>query len=382
MATPETVGIKRIESLHYYVRDLERSRRFYQEKMDFAEVAASTPEAEKRARQRSALFQAGDCLILCSEPVGEGGRAWHYLNSHPDGVGTVVFEVEDADRALRVIEGNGGTPITSVETRAVEGGEVKTFAITTPFGDTNFQFVERVGETVTYAGLKSHAEPQGGHNAFGFTHIDHLTANFRTMKPMLLWLEHVMGWKQFWDVEFHTTDVGGGDAGSGLRSIVMYDPESGVKFANNEPERPNFHDSQIRIFVEDNRGEGIQHAALHTPDLVGCVKGLRARSVEFMPTPGSYYDLLPERIEKLGIKEIDEDIEELRDLEILVDGSADHAYLIQIFLRDSAGLYKESEAGPFFFELIQRKGDDHFGAGNFRALFESIEREQMKERRA
>jgi 4-hydroxyphenylpyruvate dioxygenase len=96
-----------------------------------------------------------------------------------------------------------------------------------------------------------------------------------------------------------------------------------------------------------------------------------------MPTPGSYYDMLPARIEKSGIAKIDEDIGVLRNLGILVDGDHHHAYMLQIFLKESAGLYKDPSAGPFFYEIIQRKGDRGFGAGNFRALFESIEREQM-----
>ncbi len=100
-----------------------------------------------------------------------------------------------------------------------------------------------------------------------------------------------------------------------------------------------------------------------------------------MATPRSYYDALPERIARTGIGQIDEDVAELRDLGILVDGAGPGAYLLQIFLRDSAGLYHEREAGPFFFEIIQRKGDQGFGAGNFRALFESIEREQQQEGR-
>jgi 4-hydroxyphenylpyruvate dioxygenase len=97
-----------------------------------------------------------------------------------------------------------------------------------------------------------------------------------------------------------------------------------------------------------------------------------------MPTPDSYYEMLPERLRREGVESIQEDIAELRDLGILVDGAAKGAYLLQIFLKDSAGLYGSAEAGPFFFELIQRKGDQGFGAGNFRALFESIEREQNK----
>jgi len=106
------------------------------------------------------------------------------------------------------------------------------------------------------------------------------------------------------------------------------------------------------------------------------VRGLRARGVEFMHTPHAYYELLPERLRREGVERIAEDIGELEELGILVDGQARGAYLLQIFLKDSAGLYGSAEAGPFFFELISRKGDQGFGAGNFRALFESIEREQ------
>ena len=97
-----------------------------------------------------------------------------------------------------------------------------------------------------------------------------------------------------------------------------------------------------------------------------------------MPTPGAYYDMLPKRIEQLGIGAIDEDLSVLRELEILVDGEAPGKYMLQIFLKDSAATHEDKQAGPFFYEIIQRKGDDGFGAGNFRALFESIEREQSE----
>jgi 4-hydroxyphenylpyruvate dioxygenase len=154
-----------------------------------------------------------------------------------------------------------------------------------------------------------------------------------------------------------------------------------VKFANNEPWRPAFKSSQINVFNEDHRGDGIQHAALTVRDILAAVEEMRRRGVEFMPTPGAYYDALPERLRTSGIGRIDEDVEVLRRLQILVDGAGPGSYLLQIFLRDSAGLYHEPEAGPFFYEIIQRKGDQGFGAGNFRALFESIEREQQREGR-
>jgi 4-hydroxyphenylpyruvate dioxygenase len=199
------------------------------------------------------------------------------------------------------------------------------------------------------------------------------------MKPMLLWLEHVMGFEQMWEVSFHTSDVDPNrKTGSGLKSIVMWDPASGTKFANNEPARPFFKSSQINIFNEELRGDGVQHVALTVADIITAVRDLRGNNVTFMPTPGTYYEMLPDRIEKTGIKKIDEDLDVLRDLEILVDGDHHHAYMLQIFLKESAGLYKDPKAGPFFYEIIQRKGDRGFGAGNFRALFESIEREQQR----
>jgi 4-hydroxyphenylpyruvate dioxygenase len=216
-------------------------------------------------------------------------------------------------------------------------------------------------------------------NRFGFERIDHLTSNFQTMKPALLWMEHVLGFEQFWEIAFHTNDVAAAEKrahGSGLKSIVMWDPSSGLKFANNEPFRPFFKESQINLFSEDNRGDGVQHSALAVSDIIGTVRGLRARGVEFMPTPGTYYDALPERLKTLTIGKLDEDLAVLRELEILVDGSAPGKYLLQIFLKEAAGLLHDPEAGPFFFEIIQRKGDEGFGAGNFRALFEAIERAQ------
>jgi 4-hydroxyphenylpyruvate dioxygenase len=385
----EPLGLVRIEALHYYVHDLGRSRRFYADRMDFAEVARSSPALEREGHQRSAVFEAGNVRIVCSEPAGEGGRAWRWLRKHPDGVGTVVFEVEDADRCFRLLEERGGTPITDVQEHRDDGGTLRTFNITTPLGDTTFRFVERKGYRGIYPGLEPLPSPLAGRNAFGFGFVDHLTQNFQTMKPALLWMEHVLGFEEFWEVHFHTKDAADArrkaiqaQQGSGLRSVVMRDPRSGVKFANNEPWRPAFKSSQINVFHEEHRGDGIQHAALAVQDILSAVRGMRARGIEFMPTPGTYYDALPERIRTSGIDEIDEDVETLRELEILVDGAGHGAYLLQIFLKDSAGLYHEPEAGPFFFEIIQRKGDQGFGAGNFRALFESIEREQQQEGRA
>ena len=377
----ESLGIKRLEGIHYYVRDLERSRRFYTGKLDFAETWRSSPDLEKQGKQKAACVEAGNVRVVGSSPTGDGGRAARFLSKHPDGVGTLIFEVADIEKTFRLLEARGGTPIDEIQTFEEGGGRLRQFSITTPFGDCTFRFRQRDGYKPFWPGAVPHAG--GGKNKFGFEEIDHVTSNFQTMKPMLLWLEHVLGFEQMWEVAFHTSDVDPKrKTGSGLKSIVMWDPESNTKFANNEPARPFFKSSQINIFNEELRGYGVQHVALTVKDILTAVRALRANSVTFMPTPGTYYDALPERIEKTGIKKIDEDINLLRELEVLIDGDHHHAYMLQIFLKESAGLYGDTKAGPFFYEIIQRKGDRGFGAGNFRALFESIEREQRTVRAA
>jgi 4-hydroxyphenylpyruvate dioxygenase len=381
MAKLAPLGLKRLEGIHYYVHDLERSRRFYTGKLDFAETWRSSPELDQRGRQTSACFSAGTIQVVCSAPLGEGGRAARFLSKHPDGVGTLSFEVEDIARTFALLEERGGTPIDDIQTFQDDGGTLRQFSITTPFGDTTFRFCERRGFRALYPGAVPYQG--GGNNKFGFADMDHVTSNFQTMKPMLLWLEHVMGFEQMWEVSFHTSDVDPArQTGSGLKSIVMWDPVSQAKFANNEPARPFFKSSQINIFNEELRGDGVQHVAMTVNDILGAVRGLRASGVTFMPTPASYYEMLPDRIAKSGIQTIDESIDTLRDLEVLVDGDHHHAYMLQIFLKESSGLYDDPSAGPFFYEIIQRKGDRGFGAGNVRALFESIEREQQQRGRA
>ena len=378
-----SIGIQGIEGLHYYVRDLDRTRRFFVDKLDFVEVGASGPQLEHEGRQRSAAFRAGEALFVIHQPVGEGGRAWRYLRKHPEGVGTVVFDVEDIDRAFALLDERGGTFITDIQRFTDDGGTLAMFSITTPFGDTTFRFMQRRGYRSMFPGFVAAPAPADAGNRFGFQRIDHLTSNFQTMKPALLWMQHVLGLEQLWEIAFHTNDVAAAqkrEHGSGLKSVVMWDPASGVKFANNEPFRPFFKESQINIFAEDNRGDGVQHSALAVADIVSAVRGLRQRGVEFMPTPGTYYDALPARLVDSGIGVLDESLDVLRELQILVDGNARHAYLLQIFLKEAAGMHHDPEAGPFFFEIIQRKGDEGFGAGNFRALFEAIEREQQNAR--
>ncbi len=278
MGSVPTLGIRRIEAIHYYVRNLERSRHFYTDKLDFAEVGRSSEQLVEGGRQRALVFEAGPCRVVCSTPEGVGGRAHRYLQKHPDGVGSIVFEVEDIARAFALLEERGGTAVHDIQTSEGERGTFKTFVITTPFGDTTFRFVARDGDFPLYPGFEVYQTPRGGKNRFGLSSFDHVTSNFETMAPALLWMEHVLGFERFWHVAFHTDDVSRGvdEHGSGLRSVVMWDPAGGVKFANNEPYRPNFKASQINVFHEEHRGDGVQHIAISvTPSGSPCLAGDR-----------------------------------------------------------------------------------------------------------
>jgi 4-hydroxyphenylpyruvate dioxygenase len=277
----------------------------------------------------------------------------------------------------------GATPTTGIELRNVDGGAVQWFDIATAFGDTIFRFVEHTGQTPIMPNLIRVDPPRAGGNRFGIGEVDHITSNFLTLTPAILWMEQVMGLERLWDIEFHTQDVKTGHfGGSGLKSIVMWDPRSHIKFANNEPLAPSFKSSQVYLFCEDHKGPGVQHVALAVRDIVTAVGGMRQAGVKFMPIPSAYYDQLPARLRNVGISSIDEDLKTLAGLEILFDGSGPDRYLLQIFMREAATLFGDPQAGPLFLELIQRKGDNGFGGGNFRALFESIERYQQAEGRA
>jgi 4-hydroxyphenylpyruvate dioxygenase len=379
MARSEALGIKRLEDILFVVNDIERSTRFYTERLDFALSARSTPETEARTGERTRVFEADRCRVTVIQPLTATSPAGRYLKRHPDGITTLVFEVADVVETFRVLESRGATIVDDIAWTRSGDARLGWFDITTAFGEGRFRFLERSGWQGPNPGLEA-VPPPARTNRFGFHMYDHVTSNFLTLKPMVLWCKEVLGLEEYWDIEFHTDDTAAkeGDHGSGLKSIVLWDPHSGVKFANNEPKRPHFESSQIYTFVVDNLGEGFQHAAITTPDIIATVRGLRERGVAFMPTPGSYYDLLPKRMATLGVGQLEEDVEVLRDLQILVDGKGPGSYLLQIFLKEAAGLYHDEKAGPFFFEIIQRKGDKGFGGGNFRALFESIELEQKK----
>jgi 4-hydroxyphenylpyruvate dioxygenase len=379
MSAPEHIGIIGYDSFHFVVEDLERSRAFYTQRLDFKEVARASDDLTQRGGQQSVVFGAGDVRVCVSTPLGQTSKASRYMRRHPAGVMSLSFRVQDLDKTIEFLDKRGGTFLAEpIEARDERGGRYRSVEIATPLGDVAFRFVERTdfrafAPGFVDSGAGNAARPE---NVFGISAIDHVTSNGLTMQPIIAWYRDVLGFEPFWEISFHTHDVAKERAsGSGLRSIVMWDPESGVKFATNEPLRPFFRDSQITKFVEDNMGNGVQHIAFAVTNILWTVEELERRGVEFMKTHPAYYRDLPDRLAKLGITNVKEELKELERLQILVDGANDK-YMLQIFLREAAALYGDGRAGPFFYEIIQRAGDPGFGYGNFRALFESIERAQ------
>jgi 4-hydroxyphenylpyruvate dioxygenase len=377
------IGLVGYDSLHFVVEDIERSRHFYR-KLDFQEVARSGDELTARSDQRSVVFGAGAVRICVSAPTGPRSKAARYLKRHPAGMMSLGFRVKSLADAMARLEERGGTflgdPIEDLDAR---GGRYRAVEIATPLGDVAFRFVERdrydaFAPGFADSGPGAASRPE---NTFGIREVDHVTCNGLTMQPVIAFYRDVLGFEPFWEVRFHTQDAAAAThaEGSGLKSMVMWDPDSQIKFATNEPLRPHFRESQIYKFVEDNDGPGVQHVAFNVTDILATVEELKRRGIEFMDTPEAYYRDLPRRLKALGLEGVREELGLLEKHRVLLDGSRD-AYMLQIFLREARVLYSDERAGPFFYEIIQRCGDQGFGYGNFRALFESIERAQQREK--
>jgi len=370
------LGIIGYDSYEFIVADLERSRRFYTTMMDVPQTGRLAERVSAEHGESGLLFAVGKASVACITSRERGSRADRWLQRHPDGVAVVGLRVRDLEQAHRVLVERGGTVCTPpTATTDHHGSPYRLFEIATPLGDVRFRFVER-----SSGALPPGFEPIEGadeHNSNGFQVIDHVTSNFVTLEPHVTWLRDVMGFEEYWRVHFHTSDLHGGTGGSGLASIVMWDPESGIKLANNEPVTPNYEASQIYAFVESNQGAGVQHVAFHVPKIIPAVENLRSAGIEFLDTPATYYDMLPSRLAEHRVTGFSERIDDLRRLGILVDGDDDR-YLLQIFMVEGGLLYGDAQAGPFFYEVIQRCGARGFGEGNFRALFEAIERDQLR----
>ncbi len=364
----ESLGITGIHSLHFATHSLTEARKLFEGKMGFVPMFRASEALSQRSGQKSFVYGAGKGRFCVSEPASETCRAARYLKQHPSGVMSVSFSVKNVAHVFAEMEKRGGTPLAEI----FEAPGYRDFEIATPLGDVQFRFIEQSNDDFA-PGFERMAS--SGSGPIAWNEIDHFTVNMRTMKPFIDWCASVLGFEQFWEIQFHTTNLEAGkkkETGSGLKSIVMWDPNSGVKVATNEPLRPFFRTSQIEKFVDDNRGPGLQHIAINVPSIIDAVDSLQKNGLKFLPAPAEYYSRLPNRFAEVGLDmaRIKEPIPELQKRAILADGSKD-GYMLQIFT-DELGVLG-SEPDPAFFEVIQRAGDKGFGYGNFRALFEAIE---------
>jgi 4-hydroxyphenylpyruvate dioxygenase len=349
--------LRQVHHIEFWVGNAKQAAFFYRQAFGFSTFAYSGLETGNRALTSYALRQ-GKARIVMATPLDPAHPAAEHIRRHGDGVRDVAFQVDDADRAFEEAVRRGAEPAIEPYDVADSHGTVRRAAIKT-YGDTIHSFISLDDYNGPFLpGYEPREVP--GHDA-GILRIDHVVGNVELgrMDYWAQWYSNVLGFKRF--ISFDDKDIN--TEYSALMSIVMSDDSAAIKFPINEPAAGR-RKSQIDEYLDYYGGPGVQHIALQTVDIERTVSTLRDNGVEFLTVPASYYDLLPGRV-----GEIDEAIETIRRLGILVDRD-DEGYLLQLFT-------KPVEDRPtLFFELIQRKGSRGFGKGNFRALFEAIEREQ------
>ncbi len=348
------------DHIELYVGNAKQAAHFYKTAFGFQSVAYAGPETGVRDRASYVLQQGKIRLVLTTALRSDHPISAHVLK-HGDGVKVLALWVDDAYSAYEETTKRGATSYLAPHTLKDEFGEVKIAGIYT-YGETVHLFVERKNYNGPflpgYQEWKTAYHPQEA----GLLYIDHCVGNvgWNRMNETVKWYEEVMGFVNilsFDDKQINTEY-------SALMSKVMSNGNGYSKFPINEPAEGR-KKSQIEEYLEFYEGEGVQHIAVATHDIVKTVQQLKANGVEFLSAPpNAYYDMMTDRV---GV--IDEEIRQLQELGILVDRD-EEGYLLQIFT-------KPVEDRPtLFFEIIQRKGAQSFGAGNFKALFESIEREQ------
>jgi 4-hydroxyphenylpyruvate dioxygenase len=357
--TEDFLPINGTDHLEFYVGNAKQSAYFYQSAFGFELVAYAGPETGVRDRASYVLQQGKIRFVLTTALHSDSEIANHVLR-HGDGVKVMALWVDDAEKSFYETVNRGATPAAPPRVLNDEHGEVVVASINT-YGDTIHTFVERKH----YKGVFMPGyEPRKNNvptSSVGLLHVDHCVGNVElgAMNQWVKFYEDVMGFKLL--VTFDDKDIS--TEYSALMSKVVANGNSYIKFPINEPAEGK-KKSQIDEYLEFYEGAGVQHIAIATNDIIHTVGELRRRGVEFLTVPQTYYDDLLARVGT-----IEEDLQPLRDLNILVDRD-DEGYLLQIFT-------KPVEDRPtVFFEIIQRKGAKSFGKGNFKALFEAIEREQ------
>lgn len=360
-AAKDFLPINGTDYLELYVGNAKQSAHYYKTAFGFETVAYSGPETGVRDRA-SYVLQQGKIRLVLTTALKSDHPISEHVRKHGDGVKVLALWVDDAAQSFKETTQRGAKPYLEPTTLTDEDGEVVMSGIYT-YGETIHMFIER--KNYKGAFLPGYKKVEGGFKTkdAGLLYVDHCVGNvgWGRMNETVKWYEDVMGFANiltFDDKQINTEY-------SALMSKVMSNGNGYVKFPINEPAEGK-KKSQIEEYLDFYEGEGVQHIAIATNDIIATVRDLKSRGVEFLDTPDTYYEDLFDRVGK-----IDEDLAPLHELKILVDRD-EEGYLLQIFTKP------QQDRPTLFFEIIQRKGAKSFGAGNFKALFESIEREQAK----
>ena len=350
------------DHLHFFVGNAKQAAHYYATAFGFHVAAYAGPETGVPGRASYLLVQ-NDLRFVLTSPLRPDDPAAQHITTHGDGIKDVALRVPDATAAFAEAVGAGARAVAEPKRIEDPNGAVVLATIAT-YGDTVHTFVERDAYTGPFLpGFVPVAAGPAAPHTPGLRAIDHCVGNvgWNEMDSWADFYGKTFGFSQL--VSFDDSDIS--TEYTALRSKVMSDARRRVKFPINEPAE-GLKKSQIEEYLDAYRGAGVQHVAIATDDIVAAVRALRANGVQFLETPGSYYDALGTRV-----GHIDEAIDVLRELSILVDRD-DLGYMLQIFTKPL------QDRPTLFFEIIQRRGSLSFGKGNFKALFVSIEEEQAK----
>jgi 4-hydroxyphenylpyruvate dioxygenase len=351
-----------IDHVEMYVGNAAQAAFYFVHAFGFTETAYAGLETGRRDRVSHVLEQGRIRLVLTGSLQGGDEIAAHHA-LHGDGVHKIALSVPDAEAAYQHAVEHGARGIMTPHWVEDEHGRVQLSSIAT-YGETQHLFVQREGYKGAFLpGFEKRGEATHDPDAMRLMAIDHIVGNVELghMEEWVHYYERVFGMTEM----IHFSDEAISTEYSALMSKVVTDGSGRLKFPINEPAEGK-RKSQIEEYIEYYKGAGAQHIAVATRDIVGCVSTLRDSGVEFLSIPESYYDEVPDRI-----GEIEEDLADLRRLGILVDRD-DEGYLLQIFTKPVG------DRPTVFFEIIERHGSRGFGEGNFKALFEAIEREQER----
>ena len=349
-----------IDHVELYVGNAAQAAYFFTRAYGFTETAYAGLETGRRDRVSHVLEQGRIRLVLTGTLMGGDEIASHHA-LHGDGVHKIALSVPDAAAAYEHAVSHGARGVHTPHWVEDEHGRVQLSSVAT-YGDTLHLFVQREGyEGAFLPGYVTRGEAPADPDDMLLMAIDHIVGNVELghMNEWVGYYERVFGMTEM----IHFSDEAISTEYSALMSKVVTDGSGKIKVPINEPAEGK-RKSQIEEYIEYYRGAGAQHIAMATRDIVKCVTELTARGVEFLSIPDQYYDEVPERV-----GEIDEQLDDLRRLGILVDRD-DEGYLLQIFTKPVG------DRPTVFFEIIERHGARGFGEGNFKALFEAIEREQ------